>query len=490
MRPGRLLAALSAAFLGVTLLPPQASASVSDDDTPPVIRLAIDPSHGTGAWVGWYRDPVQFSLVASDPGGSGVVRLSYRLTGAQTGERETANPTLAGTIESEGVTTVSVTATDAAGNVGTLTYGIGVDLTRPTGNSVGITAHERLRGSEVRTVTFSCADPGGALVSCTATNDGAPFTSGSPLATSTLGPHTFTLRAVDRVGREYTSTIPYRVASPLTLTSSPSIVGAPTQVRPGTTLRATGGTFEPAAHEVHYRWHVGGELTGTGVTYLVQPRDVGKTITMDMIARHPDHLDTTTPRVGSVEVLPLGFRVDSAPRVTGAAQIGGSLTVADGSVTPQTEPAETRWRVAGNEFATGSSLPITRDLAGKRITCDQVFTRTGYARTTVPCVFPGGADGITVPASTPPWKIVKAARVTGKAKVGKRLRAVLPRLSAPASGHSYQWLRNGKVIKKARTATYQLRRADRGKVVTVRITSTAAGRSALVSVASGVRVRR
>ncbi len=488
MRPGRLLAALSAAFLGVTLLPAQASAF--PDVTPPVIRFQIPESDGTGPWAGWYRDPVTFEVSASDPGGSGVVRISFRHTGAQTGEGSAGDERIGTTISAEGVTTVEVTATDAEGNVASLTYGIGVDLSGPTATASGVAHNERLRGSERRVLTFSCGDAGGAIVNCTATNDGAPFTSGSPLATSTLGPHTVVVRAVDRVGRQQVTTIPYRVAGPLTVLTLPGVAGSPTIARPGTTLRGTEGTFSPAADSWNFRWYADGTLVGTGTTYLVQLGDVGKTISMDVLALHPDHLDTVTAKVGSVEVLSLDFAVTAAPAVSGSGKVGARLTLTDGVVTPQTAPAETRWRVDGAVVGGGSPLLLTRDHSGKRISCDQVFVRAGYARTAVPCVFPGGADGITVTASTPPWKVVEATRVAGKAKVGKRLRAVLPRLSAPAATHRYQWLRNGKAIKNATAATYRVTKRDRGKAITLRVTSTAQGQPTLTSVSAPRRVRR
>jgi hypothetical protein len=81
------------------------------------------------------------------------------------------------------------------------------------------------------------------------------------------------------------------------------------------------------------------------------------------------------------------------------------------------------------------------------------------------------------------------AGLKGKAQTGKRLRAVLPQLTGPAASYSYQWLRGGKPIKKATTATYRIRKADRGRRLSVRVTASAPGRTDLVSVSPAKRVR-
>ncbi len=500
-RPGararRVLAVAVAAGAVVAGLP--ASASALPDVTPPEIRFQVAPSPGTGAWTGWYQGPTDFTATATDERGSGFARISYRLSGAQTGERSSTNPSVGTAVSAEGVTTVTVTASDGAGNVRTLTYGIGVDRTDPTAGFGGIAHGSWLAQGVKRTAVLSCADAGGAIVSCTATNDGVPFTSGSDVATGQIGQHLLSITAVDRVGRTTTTTIGYRVATPLVPLTPPSIAGAPTTATAGTTLEAAGGTFQPRAQNWQYRWYLDGKEVAVGPTYAVKAADIGKTVSMDMVATHLDHLTFITQRVGAVRVVASPLSVVAAPTVTGTPQAGRTLTATNGSVNPTTAPADVRWIIDGDVIETGGTLALLAEHAGKRLACDQTFTRADYVPVTVSCVFPGGATSIAVapaPPGTPgtpgtsTWNVMKAPLVKGKAKVGKKLRAVLPRLSKPASSHRYQWLRNGKVLKGATKATYKIRKADRGTRLSVRVVSTARNLPTLVSVSAAKRVRR
>lgn len=64
-----------------------------------------------------------------------------------------------------------------------------------------------------------------------------------------------------------------------------------------------------------------------------------------------------------------------------------------------------------------------------------------------------------------------------------------PQLSGRAHRYTYQWLRNGKVIKGATAASYRVRKADRKARLSVRVTATTAHRPATVSVSAAKRVR-
>lgn len=89
-----------------------------------------------------------------------------------------------------------------------------------------------------------------------------------------------------------------------------------------------------------------------------------------------------------------------------------------------------------------------------------------------------------LPASTPPavvrplrWTATKP-RITGTARQGKRLtltRAARTGFSPAASSLTYQWLRNGKVIRGATRKTYTAKKADVGKKLTVRLTGKRSG---------------
>ncbi|MBD9698519.1 peptidoglycan DD-metalloendopeptidase family protein [Flavimobilis sp. GY10621] len=70
-------------------------------------------------------------------------------------------------------------------------------------------------------------------------------------------------------------------------------------------------------------------------------------------------------------------------------------------------------------------------------------------------------------------------KITGKLIVGKKVRASTGKW-APKARLSYQWYRGKAKIKGARSATYTLVAADRGKRVSVRVTGRAKGRTTIV----------
>ncbi|MBV6727100.1 hypothetical protein [Nocardioides daeguensis] len=99
------------------------------------------------------------------------------------------------------------------------------------------------------------------------------------------------------------------------------------------------------------------------------------------------------------------------------------------------------------------------------------------------------AAPLAPPAAAPALVNLERAAVRGRARVGKVLRATSGRWSAGVTVVSYQWLRNGRAIKGATGQRYKVRRADRARRVSVRVTvrsATATG----VSVSKATRVRR
>ncbi|MCR1783853.1 hypothetical protein KVF89_15035 [Nocardioides carbamazepini] len=286
---------------------------------------------------------------------------------------------------------------------------------------------------------------------------------------------------------------------PLRVTRQPTIEGNPGAVWPGEQLRVSGGTFEPAASSIAYRWYAGDELVGTGATYTARPADVGRTIAVEAVGTRAGHPDTPSGRVGSILVLNHEFGVESGPAVSGTPRVGEELVMAGARVTPDPEVVRSFWTIGTTVTETATPrLLITQEHAGRTITCHQVVSKPGYADARLPCTFAGGADSVTVAAIPGPpsagtdaaWSVLVAAAVRGKATVGKRLRAVLPQVSAPAQSWTYQWLRNGKPIKGATQATYRLRTKDAKRRIALRITAVSPTGTVLVSVSPSRKVRR
>ena len=184
-------------------LPDQTSAGDADafvvkfgvgDMAPPTTVASIAPAPN-GA--GWNNTSVAVTLTATDDGGTGVASLAYSATGAQTIASTRIEGSTAGiTIASEGITTLSFAARDAAGNdetAGAIT--VRVDKTPP------------LLMTYTPLIITDATSPGGAIVEYGLPNfadalDPTPVATCSP-ASGTLfpiGTTTVACAAVDHAG--------------------------------------------------------------------------------------------------------------------------------------------------------------------------------------------------------------------------------------------------------------------------------------------------
>jgi hypothetical protein len=177
-----------------------------------------------------------------------------------------------------------------------------------------------------------------------------------------------------------------------------------------------------------------------------------------------------------------GELVPATPTLPAAAQVGRPLVAEPGAWGPGTVSLGFRWLRDGTAIdgATAASYtPGPGDL-GHRLSVRVTGTRTGYAsaeRTSAEVVVGVG----TLSAPTP--------RVTGKARAGRRLRAVAGTWAPAPVTLTYQWLRNGKAIKGATGTSYRVGRKDRGKRIAVRVTGSRPGFATAVRVSAPKRVR-
>lgn len=75
------------------------------------------------------------------------------------------------------------------------------------------------------------------------------------------------------------------------------------------------------------------------------------------------------------------------------------------------------------------------------------------------------------------FSALKAPKISGTAKVGKKLKVTKGSWKPAPSKVTYQWKRNGKAIKKATKSSYKLTKSDAGKKITVTVTVTRSGYS-------------
>ncbi|WGX95970.1 hypothetical protein [Nocardioides sp. L-11A] len=194
----------------------------------------------------------------------------------------------------------------------------------------------------------------------------------------------------------------------------------------------------------------------------------------------------------SYAVLDPRLAVVSPPEIVGApgtVRVGETLTAIGGRFKPESTTTY-RWVQDNEVLAEGPSYVVRPDNVDRLIRVQASGTRPGYEDATIDNEHAVRVLPAAAPVTDQAWTVLKPASLEGNARVGKRLRAVPPRLSGPATSYAYQWLRNGRPIKGATHASYKLRKADARRKVAVRVTAITAHRPDTVSVSTPRKVRR
>jgi hypothetical protein len=196
------------------------------------------------------------------------------------------------------------------------------------------------------------------------------------------------------------------------------------------------------------------------------------------------------------------------PAITGSATVGGTLTASGGTWTAPPTGVAYQWfredvAIAG---ATGASYAVTAADAGKRIKVVVTASRTGWPTGTsnshavsIPATGtkpPGGGGTPPGGGGTPPGggtsddlRNTRKPAIAGKALVGRIVKATSGAWSPQPTKVTYQWLRDGKAIKRAKAAKYRITKADRRHRIAVRVTAILSGDRAS-AVSKAVTVRR
>ncbi len=135
------------------------------------------------------------------------------------------------------------------------------------------------------------------------------------------------------------------------------------------------------------------------------------------------------------------------------------------------------------DYGDGSG-PQPLALTGSTFSLSKTYTTVGTKTVTVKVTDASAAVGtdtatVTVtPGTTPPpvpAVTPGTVAIKGKTIVGKRLKAKVAGWSPDGLTYSYEWLRNGKVIKGAKVKTYTLTKKDKGKRIRIRVTGSKPG---------------
>ncbi len=249
---------------------------------------------------------------------------------------------------------------------------------------------------------------------------------------------------------------------PLAAAALPTIEGTP---RVGDPLTATPGSWNPADGVTYaYQWSVGGlDVDGATLdTYTPAAADAGKTVRVEVTASRDGFAPASATSLPTAAVAGPPLVNTTAPRVTGTAQVGKRLTAEPGTWTPGTPTLGYQWLLNGAPVAgqTSSTFTVPAAALGKLVAVQ--VTASGPGQTPVPVT---SAPTAKVKAGV--LRVVRKPVVTGTAKVGKVLRATAGSVSPAATRATFQWLRNGKAIRRATKASYKLVAADRRKRISV-----------------------
>lgn len=158
--------------------------------------------------------------------------------------------------------------------------------------------------------------------------------------------------------------------------------------------------------------------------------------------------------------------VSAVPTVTGVAAVGSSFTATTGTWTAGSTFTY-RWLAGSTAIAgaTGSTLALTADLAGKQVRVEVTGALAGYdpvTRASSPVTIAPGTLATSKPT------------ITGVLATGSAVTAN-PGAWSAGSALTYQWLAGGVAVPGATGRTFTIRAADANKVLSVSVTGRLAG---------------
>lgn len=212
-----------------------------------------------------------------------------------------------------------------------------------------------------------------------------------------------------------------------------------------------------------YQWLRGSTpIAGaTHTTYVPTTADLGAQLSVTITAADIGISWSSTPTAA----VGAGHLATVVPVVSGTAKVGSKLTALPGAWKPAGVTYAYQWLRGGVPIAGARSVtytPAAADL-GKALSVRVTGSKAGFTAAAVTSRATAAVKAGTITVSA-------RAKVTGTAKVGRKLTALKPRVSVSGATYTYRWLRSGKAIAGATKSTYVLKAADKGKYVTVKVT--------------------
>ena len=256
----------------------------------------------------------------------------------------------------------------------------------------------------------------------------------------------------------------------------PTITGT---AKAGSTLTAVPGTWGPSPVALTYQWKANGTASGlaiagaTASTYKLTAADVGKTISVTVTGTKAGYTTAanTSARTGTVMALNPVLTAP-VPAITGTAKVGYTLTAAPGTWGPAPVALAYQWKANGVAIAgaTASTYKPASTVVGKTLTVTVTGTKAGYTTAAKSSAVTVKVAAGTLSAPVPV--------ITGTVKVGSTLTATGAWGPSPVT-LTYQWKANGIAITGATASTYKPAAAMLGKNLTVTVTGSKAGYTAV-----------
>jgi hypothetical protein len=279
----------------------------------------------------------------------------------------------------------------------------------------------------------------------------------------------------------------------LHISARPQITG---DVRVGNVVTVEDGDWDEGSVLSHQWFSGGNPIVGqTDSTLKLGPEHLGKAIAVRTTGTKAGFTPTVTSSV-NLEVergiflskpepilmgsAPLGMRQAEVIEQDVPVVAGQVLQVSPGSWTPQASMSY-QWFSNGRAIkrATRDSYVVSSKDVGKKISVRVIGSRPGYE--TVIYVLGHTSPVLrTWPSPAPSIKVSGSDSVSS-ASVGTELTASLPAELTSVDGlsFSYQWLANGKNIKRATGQTYVVTSKDAGKRISIRVTGSRPGFTAV-----------
>jgi uncharacterized protein DUF11 len=210
-----------------------------------------------------------------------------------------------------------------------------------------------------------------------AATDRSSMTVSFPLAGAAPGAWTLTLDRMygphAEVANGFTVTLPA-----LRLVTAPKISGT---VAVGSTVKATCGTWNPAAASCIYQWAANGTVFATGATLTIPASVVGKGIGVKATASRPGYSSGAAWSASALVAKGKASVATKRPAITGTAKVGSTVRAAVGTWPAKPNSYGYQWLLNGKAIggATYSSLKLTSAMRNKTITVTVTARKAGYA---------------------------------------------------------------------------------------------------------------